>query len=69
MYTHIEDVYCSFHWMLHVIDLRENCVYVLDSLQSKVNEDIHGVINVTYDLLLIWTSLSSNSNVSKCIED
>ena len=53
MYTHIEDVYCSFDWMLHVIDLRENCVYVLDSLQSKVNEDIHGVINVTYDLLLI----------------
>ncbi|KAA0042143.1 transposase [Cucumis melo var. makuwa] len=36
----------SFHWMLHVIDLRENCVYVLDSLRSKVNEDIHGIINV-----------------------
>uniref|UniRef100_A0A9I9E4F4 Ubiquitin-like protease family profile domain-containing protein n=1 Tax=Cucumis melo TaxID=3656 RepID=A0A9I9E4F4_CUCME len=36
----------GFHWMLHVIDLRENCVYVLDSLRSKVNEDIHGVINV-----------------------
>ncbi|KAA0032423.1 gag protease polyprotein [Cucumis melo var. makuwa] len=32
--------------MLHVIDLRENCVYVLDSLRSKVNEDIHGIINV-----------------------
>ncbi|KAL0540087.1 hypothetical protein IC582_024316 [Cucumis melo] len=48
MCTHIiEDVvYCSFHWMLHVIDLRENCVYVLDSLRSKVNEDIHGIINV-----------------------
>uniref|UniRef100_A0A9I9EK96 Ubiquitin-like protease family profile domain-containing protein n=1 Tax=Cucumis melo TaxID=3656 RepID=A0A9I9EK96_CUCME len=38
--------YITFHWMLHVIDLRENCVYVLDSLRSKVNEDIHGVINV-----------------------
>uniref|UniRef100_A0A9I9EA22 Ubiquitin-like protease family profile domain-containing protein n=1 Tax=Cucumis melo TaxID=3656 RepID=A0A9I9EA22_CUCME len=36
----------GFHWMLHVIDLRENCVYILDSLWSKVNEDIHGVINV-----------------------
>ncbi|KAL0541128.1 hypothetical protein IC582_021165 [Cucumis melo] len=36
----------NFHWMLHVIDLRENCVYVLDSLRSKVNEDIHGIINV-----------------------
>ncbi|KAL4038581.1 hypothetical protein IC575_002203 [Cucumis melo] len=36
-----------FRWMSHVIDLRENCVYVLDSLRSKVNEDIHGVINVT----------------------
>ncbi|TYK28247.1 uncharacterized protein E5676_scaffold600G00470 [Cucumis melo var. makuwa] len=36
----------GFHWMLHVIDLHENCVYVLDSLRSKVNEDIHGVINV-----------------------
>ncbi|TYK10916.1 transposase [Cucumis melo var. makuwa] len=36
----------GFHWMLHVIDLRENCVYVLDSLRSKVNEDIHGIINV-----------------------
>uniref|UniRef100_A0A9I9E6V6 Ubiquitin-like protease family profile domain-containing protein n=1 Tax=Cucumis melo TaxID=3656 RepID=A0A9I9E6V6_CUCME len=36
----------AFHWMLHVFDLRENCVYVLDSLRSKVNEDIHGVINV-----------------------
>ncbi|KAL4017141.1 hypothetical protein IC575_024816 [Cucumis melo] len=35
-----------FHWMLHVIDLRKNCVYVLDSLRSKVNEDIHGIINV-----------------------
>ncbi|KAL0546678.1 hypothetical protein IC582_016590 [Cucumis melo] len=38
--------YITFHWMLHVIDLRENCVYVLDSLWSKINEDIHGVINV-----------------------
>ncbi|KAL0551541.1 hypothetical protein IC582_010630 [Cucumis melo] len=38
--------YITFHWMLHVIDLRENCVYVLDSLWSKVNEDIHGIINV-----------------------
>ncbi|KAL0544299.1 hypothetical protein IC582_019412 [Cucumis melo] len=38
--------YITFHWMLHVIDLRENCVYVLDSLRSKVNEDIHGIINV-----------------------
>ncbi|KAL0551769.1 hypothetical protein IC582_010858 [Cucumis melo] len=37
--------YITFHWMLHVIDLRENCVYVLDSLRSKVNEDIHGIIN------------------------
>ncbi|KAA0047122.1 transposase [Cucumis melo var. makuwa] len=36
----------GFHWMLHVIDLRENCVYVLDSLRCKVNEDIHGIINV-----------------------
>ncbi|KAL0536820.1 hypothetical protein IC582_025782 [Cucumis melo] len=38
--------YITFHWMLHVIDLRENCVYVLDSLRSKVNEDIHGIMNV-----------------------
>ncbi|KAL4011817.1 hypothetical protein IC575_028880 [Cucumis melo] len=38
--------YITFHWMLHVIDLRENCVYVLDSLRSKFNEDIHGIINV-----------------------
>ncbi|KAL4026008.1 hypothetical protein IC575_014415 [Cucumis melo] len=38
--------YITFHWMLHVIDLRKNCIYVLDSLRSKVNEDIHGVINV-----------------------
>ncbi|KAL0544322.1 hypothetical protein IC582_019435 [Cucumis melo] len=38
--------YITFHWMLHVIDLHENCVYVLDSLRSKVNEDIHGIINV-----------------------
>ncbi|KAA0035750.1 uncharacterized protein E6C27_scaffold403G00220 [Cucumis melo var. makuwa] len=37
---------CRFHWMLHAINLRENCVYVLDSLQSKVNGDIHEVINV-----------------------
>ncbi|KAL4017067.1 hypothetical protein IC575_024741 [Cucumis melo] len=35
-----------FIWKLHVIDLRKNCVYVLDSLMSKVNEDIHGFINV-----------------------
>ncbi|KAL0556752.1 hypothetical protein IC582_005268 [Cucumis melo] len=38
--------YITFHWMLHVIDHRENCVYVLNSLRSKVNEDIHGIINV-----------------------
>ncbi|KAL4025602.1 hypothetical protein IC575_014005 [Cucumis melo] len=38
--------YITFHWMLHVIDLRENYVYVFDSLRSKVNEDIHGIINV-----------------------
>ncbi|KAL4035704.1 hypothetical protein IC575_004409 [Cucumis melo] len=38
--------YITFHWMLHVIDLRENYVYVLDSLRSKVNENIHGIINV-----------------------
>ncbi|KAL0561537.1 hypothetical protein IC582_001968 [Cucumis melo] len=38
--------YIIFHWMLHVINLCKNCVYVLDSLRSKVNEDIHGVINV-----------------------
>ncbi|KAL0560262.1 hypothetical protein IC582_000662 [Cucumis melo] len=37
--------YITFHWMLHVIDLRKICIYVLDSLRSKVNEDIHGVIN------------------------
>ncbi|KAL0552304.1 hypothetical protein IC582_011412 [Cucumis melo] len=42
--------YITFHWMLHVIDLRENCVYVLDSLRSKVNEDIHGIINVVEDM-------------------
>ncbi|TYJ95752.1 uncharacterized protein E5676_scaffold110G00080 [Cucumis melo var. makuwa] len=43
----------GFHWMLHVIDLRKNCVYVLDSLRSRVNEDIHGIINtwqVKHDL-------------------
>ena len=45
MYTHVEDViYCRFHWMLHVFGIRENCVYVLDSLRSKVNEDIPKVI-------------------------
>ncbi|KAL4021269.1 hypothetical protein IC575_020063 [Cucumis melo] len=36
----------GFHWMLHVIDLHENYVYVLNSFRSKVNEDIHGIINV-----------------------
>uniref|UniRef100_A0A9I9EL56 Ubiquitin-like protease family profile domain-containing protein n=1 Tax=Cucumis melo TaxID=3656 RepID=A0A9I9EL56_CUCME len=51
MCTHIEDVaYCSFHWILHVIDLRENCVYVLDFLRSQVNEDIQGVINCSHQL-------------------
>lgn len=46
MYTHVEDVaYCSFHWMMHLINLRENCVYVMDSFRSK-HEDIHGVVNV-----------------------
>ncbi|KAL0548752.1 hypothetical protein IC582_013220 [Cucumis melo] len=45
--------YITFHWMLHVIDLRENCVYVLDSLRSKVNEDIHGVINVSWMILFV----------------
>lgn len=47
MHTSVKDVaYCCFHWMLIVINLRENCVYVLDSLRSKVQEDIHGVMNV-----------------------
>ncbi|KAL4032997.1 hypothetical protein IC575_006081 [Cucumis melo] len=52
--TQVDNLYSSlspipllyFYWMLHVIDLRENCVYVLDSLRSKVNEDIHRIINV-----------------------
>ncbi|KAL4028357.1 hypothetical protein IC575_011550 [Cucumis melo] len=55
--------YITFHWMLHVIDLRENYVYVLDSLRSKVNEDIHGVINVglktwqaKHDLQRYWST-------------
>ncbi|KAL0556387.1 hypothetical protein IC582_004900 [Cucumis melo] len=54
--------YITFHWMLHVIDLRENCVYVLDSLRSKVNEDIHGVINVQEEIDEIrteWTAFVS----------
>ncbi|KAL0546613.1 hypothetical protein IC582_016525 [Cucumis melo] len=42
--------YITFHWMLHVIDLRENCVYVLDSHRSKVNKDIHGVITVQEEI-------------------
>ncbi|KAA0061162.1 uncharacterized protein E6C27_scaffold753G00330 [Cucumis melo var. makuwa] len=44
----------GFHWMLHVIDLRENCIYVLDSLRSKVNEDIHGIINVLICIQFIY---------------
>ncbi|KAE8650819.1 hypothetical protein Csa_017443 [Cucumis sativus] len=49
----------GFHWMLHVIDLRGNCVYVLDSLRSKVNEDIHGVINVQEEIDEIHTKWAS----------
>uniref|UniRef100_A0A9I9EG46 Ubiquitin-like protease family profile domain-containing protein n=1 Tax=Cucumis melo TaxID=3656 RepID=A0A9I9EG46_CUCME len=58
----------GFHWMLHVIDLRENCVYVLDSLQSKVNEDIHGVINRVEDMTSETrsTTLSINSKMETC---
>uniref|UniRef100_A0A9I9E5V4 Ubiquitin-like protease family profile domain-containing protein n=1 Tax=Cucumis melo TaxID=3656 RepID=A0A9I9E5V4_CUCME len=69
MCTHIEDVaYCSFRWMSHVIDLRENCVYVLDSLRSKVNEDIHGVINRVEDMTSETrsTTLSINSKMKIC---
>ncbi|KAL4033415.1 hypothetical protein IC575_006502 [Cucumis melo] len=62
--------YIIFHWMLHVIDLRENCVYVLDSLRSKVNEDIHGIINVVEDMASETrsTTLSINSKMEtvKC---
>ncbi|KAA0059922.1 40S ribosomal protein S13-like [Cucumis melo var. makuwa] len=58
----------GFHWMLHVIDLRENCVYVLDSLRSKVNEDIHGVINVVEDMASETrsTTRSINSKMETC---
>ncbi|KAA0067182.1 transposase [Cucumis melo var. makuwa] len=58
----------GFHWMLHVIDLRENCVYVLDSLRSKVNEDIHGIINVVEDMASETrsTTLSINSKMKTC---
>ncbi|KAL4028338.1 hypothetical protein IC575_011531 [Cucumis melo] len=60
--------YITFHWMLHVIDLRENCVYVLDSLRSKVNEDIHGIINVVEDMASETrsTTLSINSKMETC---
>ncbi|KAL4016765.1 hypothetical protein IC575_024422 [Cucumis melo] len=60
--------YITFHWMLHVIDLRENCVYVLDSLRSKVNEDIHGIINVVEDMASETrsTTLSINSKMKTC---
>ncbi|KAL0533134.1 hypothetical protein IC582_030349 [Cucumis melo] len=60
--------YITFHWMLHVIDLRENCVYILDSLWSKVNEDIHGVINVVEDMASETrsTMLSINSKMETC---
>uniref|UniRef100_A0A9I9ECE9 Ubiquitin-like protease family profile domain-containing protein n=1 Tax=Cucumis melo TaxID=3656 RepID=A0A9I9ECE9_CUCME len=58
----------GFHWMLHVIDLRENCVYVLDSLRSKVNEDIHGVINRVEDMASETrsTTLLINSKMETC---
>ncbi|KAL4030261.1 hypothetical protein IC575_008497 [Cucumis melo] len=61
----------AFHWMLHVIDLRENCVYVLDSLRSKVNEDIHGIINVRlmrFELngQLLLADLLLYGSVEKC---
>ncbi|KAA0055185.1 uncharacterized protein E6C27_scaffold80G00170 [Cucumis melo var. makuwa] len=58
----------GFHWMLHVIDLRKNCVYVLDSLRSKVNEDIHGIINVVEDMASETqsTTLSINSKMETC---
>uniref|UniRef100_A0A9I9EHN9 Ubiquitin-like protease family profile domain-containing protein n=1 Tax=Cucumis melo TaxID=3656 RepID=A0A9I9EHN9_CUCME len=58
----------GFHWMLHVIDLRENCVYVLDSLRSKVNEDIHGIINKVEDMTSETRSitLSINSKMETC---
>ncbi|KAL0559505.1 hypothetical protein IC582_004118 [Cucumis melo] len=60
--------YITFHWMLHVIDLRENYVYVLDSLRSKVNEDIHGIINVVEDMASETrsTTLSINSKMETC---
>ncbi|KAA0053220.1 gag protease polyprotein [Cucumis melo var. makuwa] len=60
--------YITFHWMLHVIDLRENCVSVLDSLRSKVNEDIHEVINVVEDMASETqsTTLSINSKMETC---
>ncbi|KAA0063057.1 uncharacterized protein E6C27_scaffold468G001730 [Cucumis melo var. makuwa] len=47
---------------------RENCVYVLDSLRSKVNEDIHGVINVVEDMASETrsTTLSINSKMETC---
>ncbi|KAL0536748.1 hypothetical protein IC582_025708 [Cucumis melo] len=55
--------YITFHWMLHVIDLRENCVSVLDSLRSKVNEDIHEVINVCWMIVFVVVLYGS---VEKC---
>ncbi|KAE8649224.1 hypothetical protein Csa_014966 [Cucumis sativus] len=33
------------HWILIVIDLRENCVYVMDPLRTKILPEFQGVIN------------------------
>ncbi|XP_022136077.1 uncharacterized protein LOC111007859 isoform X2 [Momordica charantia] len=44
------------HWMLIIINLRENCVYVLDSLRRKIQEDYQRVINTS---LKIWQAKHS----------
>ncbi|XP_038895930.1 uncharacterized protein LOC120084092 isoform X2 [Benincasa hispida] len=35
------------HWILIIINLQENCVYVMDSLRSKILEEFQGVINTS----------------------
>ncbi|KAL4028066.1 hypothetical protein IC575_011258 [Cucumis melo] len=58
--------YITFHWMLHVIDLRENCVYVLDSLRSKFNEQ-HRVEETASETRSIMLSINSKMETCKVL--
>ena len=39
-------IYCRFHWVLAVIDLKSQIVYYLDSQLQQPYQDIKDIVNM-----------------------